>query len=192
MYVVCQLPHSVGKARHWQPLRSNHCALHDVLMTPSLHFRAQLEPGGPRFMPTQTIVVPVELLAALCGKSAKRVIVTIRGQALRLGLPPLEGGGRYLMLNKDVCRAMGIALGQWLDIGIAPDPNPNHVDLPPELAEALETWPEAETAFHTYSGAHRRAMARWADEAKQKETHARRAVTLTERRARGLHPLRGY
>jgi hypothetical protein len=160
-------------------------------MVASTHFRAQLEPGGPSFMPTQTLVVPAEVLAMLGGKAAKRVIVSIRGQALRLGLLPLEGGGRYLMLNKDVCRAVGLELGQWLDVEITPDLNPDHVDLPPELAEALAAWPEAETAFHAYSGAHRRAMARWVDAAKQAETRARRAVTFTERLARGLHPFRG-
>ncbi|MBF9142547.1 YdeI/OmpD-associated family protein [Hymenobacter properus] len=156
-----------------------------------LTFRAQLEPGGPSFMPTQTIVLPAEVLAGLGGKAAKRVLVSIQGQELRLGLLPLEGGGRYLMLNKDVCRAVGIELGQWLDVAIAPDPNPDHVDLPDELAEALAAWPEAEAAFQRYSGAHRRAMARLVAEAKQTETRARRAVTLTERLARGLHPFRG-
>jgi hypothetical protein len=160
-------------------------------MTPPLTFRAVLEPGGPSFMPTQTIVVPAEILEALGGKKAKRVIVSIRGQALRLGLLVLEGGGRYLMLNKDVCRTVGIALGDELDVHIAPDPNPDHVDLPDEFAEALAAWPEAETAFHNYSGAHRRAMARWVDEAKQPATRARRAVTLVERLGRGLHPFRG-
>jgi hypothetical protein len=117
--------------------------------------------------------------------------VTIRGQALRLGLLLLEGGGRYLMLNKDVCRELGIELGQELDVEIAPDPNPDHVDVPDELAEALAAWPEAETAFNNYSGAHRRAMARLVDEAKQPATRARRAVTLVERLGRGLHPFRG-
>ncbi|MBH8569992.1 YdeI/OmpD-associated family protein [Microvirga sp. STS02] len=160
-------------------------------MANSISFRAVLEPGGPSFMPTQTIVVPAEVLEALGGKAAKRVIVGIRGQALRLGLLPLEGGGRYLMLNKDVCKAVGIELGQELDISIGPDPNPDHVDLPDELAEALAAWPEAETAFNNYSGAHRRAMARVVAEAKQPATRARRAVTLVERLGRGLHPFRG-
>ncbi|MBO2010653.1 YdeI/OmpD-associated family protein [Hymenobacter negativus] len=160
-------------------------------MNPFVIFRAPLEPGGPSFMPTQTIVVPADVLEALGGKAAKRVIVTIRGQALRLGLLPLEGGGRYLMLNKDVCRHVGISLGDELEIAIEPDPNPDHVDLPNELAEALAAWPEAETAFHNYSGAHRRAMARLVDEAKQPETRIRRAVKLTENLARGLHPFRG-
>lgn len=142
-------------------------------------------------MPTQTIVVPAEVLEKLGEKAAKRVIVTIRGHALRLGLLPLEGGGRYLMLNKDVRRAVGIALGDEFEAGIEPDPNPDHVDLPDELAEALAAWPEAETAFHNYSGAHRRAMARLVDEAKQPATRARRAAQLVERLGRGLHPFRG-
>ena len=154
-------------------------------------FRATLEPGGPSFMPTQTIVVPAEVLEQLGGKAAKRVICTVHGQALRLGLLPLEGGGRYLMLNKDVCRAVGVDLGQELVIDIEPDPNPDHVDLPDELAEALAAWPEAETAFQAYSGSHRRAMARLVDEAKQRETRVRRAVQLVERLGRGLHPFRG-
>ena len=160
-------------------------------MTHLLTFRAVLEPGGPSFMPTQTIVVPAEILEALGGKKAKRVIVTIREHALRLGLLPLEGGGRYLMLNKDVCAAVGIALGDELEIRIEPDPNPDHVDLPDELAEAFAAWPEAEAAFNNYSGAHRRAMARLVAEAKQPATRARRAVTLAERLGRGLHPFRG-
>ena len=158
---------------------------------PAFSFRAVLESGGPSFMPTQTIVVPAEVLAALGGKSIKRVIVTIGGHALRLGLLPLEGGRRYLMLNKDVCHAVGIALGQKLAVKIAPDPNPDHVDLPAELAEALAAWPEAETAFNNYSGAHRRAMAYRVAEGKQPETRARRAVQLVERLARGQHPFRG-
>lgn len=160
-------------------------------MIPTITFRAVLEPGGPSFMPTQTIVVPVEVLEALGGKATKRVIATVRGQALRLGLLPLEGGGCYLMLNKNVCAAVGIRLGDELEIHIGPDPNPDHVDLPDELAEALAAWPEAEMAFSNYSGAHRRAMARLVAEAKQPETRIRRALKLTENLGRGLHPFRG-
>lgn len=160
-------------------------------MDAAVSFRAVLEPGGPSFMPTQTIVVPAHVLEALGGKKAKRVVCTIREKALRLGLLPLKGGGCYLMLNKDVCRAVGIALGDELEVLIAPDPNPDHVDLPGKLAEALAAWPEAETAFHNYSGAHRRAMAQWVNVAKQANTRAGRAVLLTERLGRGLHPFRG-
>jgi PAS domain-containing protein len=154
------------------------------------HFRAVLEPGGPSFMPTQIAVVPPDVVEALGGKSAKRVLATINGHAARLGLLPLAGGSRYLMFNKDFCRLLGLKFGSELSITLTPDPDPDHVDLPDELAEALAAWPEAETAFHNYSGSHRRAMARHVEEAKQAETRARRAVQLAERLARGGHPFR--
>ena len=160
-------------------------------MPAPLAFRATLEPGGPSFMPTQVVVVPAAVLAALGGPATKRVVVTVRGHALRLGLLPLEGGGRYLMLNKDVCRAVGLTLGEVFEVEIAPDPAPDHVDLPAELAEALAAWPEADTAFNQHSGAHRRAMARLVAGGKQAETRARRAVQLAERLAHGQHPFRG-
>ena len=141
-------------------------------------------------MPTQIVVVPAEVVEALGGRSAKRILATINGHAARLGLLPLAGGGRYLMLNKDFCRALKVKLGDALALTLTTDPNPDHVDLPDELAEALAAWPEAETAFNGCSGAHRRAMARHVEEAKQAETRARRAVQMAERLARGGHPFR--
>ena len=153
-------------------------------------FRAVLEAGGPSFMPTQIIVVPNAAWQAVGGKATKRVVATLNGHAERLGLLPLEGGGRYLMLRKDLCQHLGIAIGQEVDINLTPDPNPDVVDLPDELAEALGAWPEAEVAFAKQSGAMRRAIARKVADAKRPETRARYAVELAERLARGSHPFR--
>ncbi|HEX8428419.1 YdeI/OmpD-associated family protein [Hymenobacter sp.] len=159
-------------------------------MTTSHTFRAMLEPGGPSFMPTQIVVVPPLVVDALGGKTVKRVIGTLNNYPVRLGLLPLPGSGRYLMINKDVCRAAGIQLGQHVSVSLAPDPNPDAVDLPEELAEALAAWPEAETRFNECSASHRRAMAQHVGSAKQAETRARRAVELAERLATGRHPFR--
>jgi antitoxin component of MazEF toxin-antitoxin module len=157
---------------------------------PAATFRAVLEAGGPSFMPTQVIVVPEAAWQAVGGKATKRVVATLNGHAERLGLLPLEGGGRYLMLRKDLCQHLGVAIGQEIEVSLAPDPDPDHVDLPDELAEALGAWPEAETAFHKQNGAMRRAMARKVADAKRPETRARYAVELAERLARGAHPFR--
>jgi len=159
--------------------------------TPAVTFRAVLAAGGPSFMPTQVIVVPEAAWLAVGGKATKRVIATLAGHAERLGLLPLEGGGRYLMIRKDLCQQLGLAIGQELAVSLAPDPNPDHVDLPDELAEALAAWPEADAAFAAQSGAMRRAMARKVADAKRPETRARYAVELAERLARGGHPFRG-
>ncbi len=141
-------------------------------------------------MPTQIIVVPRPVVEELGGKAVKRVLVTLHGQTLRLGLLPMGAGQRYLMVNKDLCQRLSIRVGQELILTLAPDPNPDYVELPAELNEALEAWPEAEATFQRQSGAMRRAMARHVDEARQPETRARRAVELAERLARGGHPFR--
>lgn len=153
-------------------------------------FRAVLEAGGPSFMPTQIIVVPDAAWQALGGKTTKRVVATLNGHAERLGLLPREGGGRYLMLRKELCLRLGVAIGQAIDLTLAPDPNPDYVDLPDELAEALAAWPEAEAGFLAHSGAMRRAIARKVADAKRPDTRARYAVELAERLARGSHPFR--
>jgi hypothetical protein len=153
-------------------------------------FCAVLAAGGPSFMPTQVIVVPDEAWQALGGKATKRVIATFNGHAERLGLLPLEGGGRYLMLRKELCQRLGLAIGQEVAVQLAPDPNPDHVDLPDELAEALAAWPDAEASFLAQSGAMRRAIARKVADARRPDTRARYAVELAERLARGAHPFR--
>jgi len=140
-------------------------------------------------MPTQIVVVPPLALQAL-GKGTRRITGTLNGHPVRLGLLPLPGGGRYLMINKDLCRTIGIRLGQRVYLELAPDPEPDHVDLPSELAEAFEAWPEAAEQFAQLSGSMRRAVAQHISSAKQAETRARRAVEMTERLARGAHPFR--
>ncbi|UOG74524.1 YdeI/OmpD-associated family protein [Hymenobacter tibetensis] len=153
-------------------------------------FQAQLESGGPSFMPTQLVVVPPLVVAALGGKAAKRVVGTLNGYPVRLGLLPLAGGGRYLMVNKDICRAAAIQIGQHITVSIAPDPHPDAVDVPQELAEALAAWPEAEQQFSAYSASYRRAIAQHVATGKLAETRARRAVEMAERLALGRNPFR--
>jgi hypothetical protein len=159
-------------------------------MEPAHHFEGLLEPGGPSFMPTQIIIVPLAVVEALGGKSLRRVTGTLNGHPIRLGLLPMSTGERYLMVNKDLCHAAGVQLGQRVCVSLAPDPDPDHVDLPQELAEALAAWPEAAAAFEAYSPSHRRGIAYHVSTAKQAGTRARRAVEIAERLALGAHPFR--
>ncbi|SHJ68178.1 protein of unknown function [Hymenobacter daecheongensis DSM 21074] len=155
-----------------------------------LTFEALLEPGGPNFMPTQIIIVPLAVVEALGGKATRRVLGTLNNYPIRLSLLPLSTGERYLMVNKDLCRAAGVQLGQCVCLTLAPDPNPDHIDLPDELAEALAAWPEAQTGFEHHTPGSRRAIAYHIAIAKQPETRARRAVEVAERLAAGAHPFR--
>lgn len=138
------------------------------------------------------LVVPHAAWLALGGPATKRVLATFNGSLPeRLGLLPQEGGGRCLLLRKVLRQRLALQAGQEVAVTLAPDPDPTHVELPEELAEALAAWPEAEAAFARHSGAMRRAMARKVADAKRPDTRARYAVELAERLARGGHPFRG-
>jgi len=149
-----------------------------------------VEIGGPSFMPMHRLVVPHAAWLALGGPATKRVLATLNGHPERLGLLPQEGGGRCLLLRQELCQRLALQAGQEVAVTLAPDPDPEHVDLPSELAEALAAWPEAEAAFARHTGAMRRAMARKVAAAKRPDTRARYAVELAERLARGGHPFR--
>ncbi len=153
-------------------------------------FRAPLEAGGPSYMPTQMVVVPAAVVAAL-GLATQRVLATFNGKHTeQLGLLPLPGGGWHLLLRKALREQLGLKSGQEVTISLAPDPNPDHVNLPHELSEALATWPEAEAAFLAHTAYMRRAIARHVAEAKRAETRARRAVEMAGRLAQGQPPFR--
>jgi hypothetical protein len=153
-------------------------------------FTALLEPGGPSFMPTQIVIVPQDVLEALGGKATRRVTGTINGYPIRLGLLPLNTGEKYLMVNKDTCKAAGVRLGQQVTVSLAPDPEPDAVDLPAELAEGLAAWPEANATFQRQSASRKRSMAYHISNAKQAETRLKRTVQLLQRLAVGAHPFR--
>ena len=160
-------------------------------MPAAISFHAVLEPGGPSFMPTQVVAVPEAVCTAL-GRSTKRVVCTIGRRSGRLGLLPATGSGRYLLLRKDLCQQLGLAIGQGLTLVLLPDPEPDRVTVPAELAESLAAWPEAEATYQPLNSSMKRAMARHVADAKTAETRARRAVQLAERLARGGPPVSGW
>ncbi|TGE17793.1 YdeI/OmpD-associated family protein [Hymenobacter elongatus] len=158
--------------------------------TAQLTFRALLEPGGPSFMPTQIVIVPLDVLEGLGGKTARRVVGTLNGYPFRLGLLPLGPGERYLMVNKAMCKAAGLRLGQPVEVCLAADSNPDTVDLPEELAEGLAAWPEAEAGFRALSGSMQRALAYHIGSAKRPETRLNRTLQALRQLAAGANPFK--
>ncbi|GAB2772174.1 hypothetical protein HNQ93_000728 [Hymenobacter luteus] len=87
-------------------------------------FDAYLEAGGPSFMPTQVVHLSPLLVAAVGGNTTKRVRGTLNDHPIRLSLLPQAGGGRYLMINKELCLAAGVQVGQRVRLQLEPDPTP--------------------------------------------------------------------
>ncbi len=69
------------------------------------------------------------------------------------------------------------------------DDAPREVDVPPALAEALGSNPDAQAIFDGLAFTHRREYAEWIAGAKRDETRARRVEkTLAMLRAGTKHP----
>jgi hypothetical protein len=153
----------------------------------SFTFQALLEPGGPSFMPMSILIVPLEVVEGL-GKAVRRVAGTLNRHPIRLGLQPMKSGERYVMISKELRKTTGIQLGEQITLTLAPDPEPEAVELPAELADGLAEWPEAETGYQRLNLSMKRALAQHIRSAVRPETRAERTVRALHLLAAGRNP----
>ncbi len=141
-----------------------------------MKFRATVELGGK----TATgIEVPDDVVAALGSGHRPPVTVTIGGHTYRTTVARM--GGRFLIgLSAENRTAAGVAAGDQIDVEIEPDAEPRQVDVPADLAEALEHDHTARAHFDGLSYTHRKEWVRWIEEAKKAETRATRLAKTVE------------
>jgi len=141
-------------------------------------FEAVIEPGrgGGAF-----VVLPSSVWEALGASARMRVRGTLAGVPYRSSVMPM-GGGRYALgLHKATRESAGVAVGDSVAIEVEVDDEPRDVEVPSELAAALDADPSARAAFEALAPTHRNEYARWVGDAKREETRARRAAQTVER-----------
>jgi hypothetical protein len=146
-------------------------------------FRARLEP----IESGTYVVIPAEVVEALGATGRTSVVGTIDGHPLRHQFMPytFEGVGRQVVMavNKATREAIGKTAGDAVDFDLERDERSRSADveIPTELATALEADPAAEAAFAALAPSHRREFAEHVAEAKRPETRQRRAADTIER-----------
>jgi hypothetical protein len=133
------------------------------------------------------IEVPEEILEALGRGRRVKVVATVNGYKYRTSVSPAMG--RILMPFSSGHRAAsGISGGDEIDVELAPDDAPREVEVPADLAAALEGKPEARAFFDGLSFTNQRLYTLWIEDAKKLETRAGRVAKavemLSERRTR--------
>lgn len=119
-----------------------------------------------------TVEIPFDV-AATFGSVRAPVLVTINGFAFPTRT--MRYGGVYLIgLNREAREGAGIDAGDTVTVELELDEAPREVDLPRELASALDAEPELRAFFDSLSYTHRREYARWISDAKRDETRKRR------------------
>lgn len=125
------------------------------------------------------IIVPDELVAALGAGKRPPVIVTIGTYAYRSTLAVM-GGQQMVGVSAEHRKGAGIAAGDTIEVTLTLDEAPRTVDVPDDLAAALDAAGVRE-AFDRLAYSHRKEHVRAIEDAKKPETRANRIAKAVEK-----------
>ena len=112
---------------------------------------------------------------------AKSLIGEIDGCAFRRTLQKRPNGDPCLRFGKTWLRRHHLQVGAVVPISLQIDPDPDRIDIPEELEEALLQDAECSRAWARLTPGRQRSFAYHISLAKRPETRARRAVTLLKK-----------
>jgi uncharacterized protein YdeI (YjbR/CyaY-like superfamily) len=146
----------------------------------SIQIHTTLEPHGPATA-IELSDAQVELLGG--GKRAA-VLVTVGERSARLRLAVM-GGKNLIGISKANRAALAVEIGDEIDAAIALDEAPREVEVPGDLAQALDSVRGAREAFEKLPYTHRKEHVQAILEAKKPETRARRIEACVAKLAGG-------
>jgi len=138
-------------------------------------FTAPIESGGRG----AHVVVPFDVEAAF-GSKRPPVRATFDGVEYRGTLVRMGGPEHLLIVRSDVRDLLGKGPGDEVEVAIALDDQPRTVDVPDDLAQALDA-AGLRATFDALAYTHRKEYVRWVEEAKKPETRERRLAGTVER-----------
>jgi hypothetical protein len=137
-----------------------------------MRFTTTVELGGQ----TATgLPVPDDVVAALGAGRRPPVTVTLGGHTYRSTVAPM-GGRFFIPLSAENRTAAGVAAGDAVDVDIEVDTAPRTVDVPPDLAAALDAEPALRARFDALAYTHRKEHVRAVESAKAEATRQRRVA----------------
>jgi hypothetical protein len=119
------------------------------------------------------IVVPPEVVETLGAGKRPAVTVALGGHTYRSTIASM--GGRFLLpLSAENRTAAGVAAGDRVDVDVEVDTAPRTVEVPADLAAALDADPEVRRRFDALPFTSRKEHARSVQDAKAEATRLRR------------------
>jgi hypothetical protein len=125
------------------------------------------------------ITVPEEVLTALGQGRKPRVTVTINGYSYRSTIAVYRGVP-MLPVAAQVRAGAGIEAGEEIDVEVELDTAPRTVEVPADLAAALDADPAAREAFDALSYSNRRGHVQSVEVARTAATRDRRVAKVLE------------
>jgi bifunctional DNA-binding transcriptional regulator/antitoxin component of YhaV-PrlF toxin-antitoxin module len=123
------------------------------------------------------LVVPDEVVEALGAGKKPAVTVTVGGHSYRSSIA--SRGGQYLIpLSAENREAAGVAAGDAVEVDVELDTAPRTVDVPDDLAAALDAEPALRQRFDGMSYSHQLQHVLAVTAAKAEDTRARRVAAV--------------
>jgi hypothetical protein len=133
-------------------------------------FRARIQQTGKSAC---GIEVPESVIVALGGSKRPAVTVTLDHYTYRSTVAPM-GGGWWVGVNADHRAASGLKANDEVQVTLALDDAPRELNVPPELAAALDAAPDAKAFFDGLSYSNRSVFTLSVAGTNNAETKARR------------------
>lgn len=134
-----------------------------------MRFRAKVLLAGK----TATgVEVPAKVVEGLGSTKRPLVKVTINSYRYRSAIAPM-GGTFMLGISDEVRKAAGVAAGDTIDVDVELDTQPREVNVPPELAKALQKDAKAKKFFESLSYSKKYSLAGPIESGKTPETRQR-------------------
>lgn len=145
-------------------------------MAGTIRFSTTVELGGR----TATgFEVPPEVVDALGAGKRPAVTVTVGGHTYRSTVAVM--GGRYMLpLSAENRTAAGLSAGDAADVELELDTAPRVVEVPADLAAALDAEPAARAAFDALNYSNQRRHTLSVEGAKTDATRTRRVAKVVE------------
>lgn len=123
------------------------------------------------------IEVPEDIVEALGAGKRPPVVVTMNGRSYRSSIAVM--GGKYMVGVSSANRELtGVSAGDTLQVGLEVDTQPRVVEVPEDLAAALDQEPEAKAFYGTLNYSAQRRYVEPLGDAKTPETRARRVAKV--------------
>ena len=129
------------------------------------------------------IPVPPDVAEAIREAGTRRIVGTLNGHPIRRALHGIGNGAYQLWIGKKALREIGSAYGETVEVALAPDPDPDHVEVPEELRAALDQNDEARERWDGWTPGRQRSAAIHITQAKRPATRVKRALELTHKMA---------
>lgn len=131
------------------------------------------------------LVLPAEASARLPSRGLVTVTGTLAGAPFQATLQPDGQGSHWLKVERALREAVGVAVGDTVDLAIAPVAGEPEPALPADLRRALAAHPAAKAQWATLTPVARRDWIFWIGSGKQAQTRGKRIAATCDMLASG-------